>query len=96
MLRDKADVQKQRNDILTKVKYGLQSIRQHSKAYFEYSYLWMYDKQQYLAEVKKFGRPLTVAEREMELEAEGSSGVKPIKDEHPPLNVYKEQVSNIY
>lgn len=93
-MRDKAEVLKQRNDIMTKVKFGLQAIRQHSKIYFEYSYLWMSDKQQYLSEVKKFGRPLTSAEREAELEAEGGSGVKPIKDEHPPLSVYKEQVKN--
>lgn len=95
VLEDKAEIARQRNDMMTKVKFGLQAIRQHSKAYFEYSYLWMSDKQQYLSEVKKFGRPLTAAEREAELESEGGSGVKPIKEDYPPLNVYKEQVENL-
>lgn len=89
---DKPEIHKHRSDIMTKVKFGLQSIRQHSKSYLDYSYLWMLDKQQYLSEVKKYGRPLTLSEREAELEAEGSSGVKPLKDEHPPLSVYKDQV----
>lgn len=62
----------------------------------DYSYLWLSDKQQYLAEVKKYGRPLTVAEREAELEGEGESGLKPIKDEYPPLSIYKEQVRVTY
>lgn len=93
-IADKAEIHKSRTDILTKVKFGLQSVRTHSKPFMDYSYLWMLDKQQYLAEVKKFGRPLTLSEREAELEAEGASGVKPLKDEYPPLSVYKEQVSN--
>ncbi|KAL9894878.1 dynein beta chain, ciliary [Glossina fuscipes] len=91
-IADKAEIHKSRTDILTKVKFGLQSVRTHSKPFMDYSYLWMLDKQQYLAEVKKFGRPLTLSEREAELEAEGASGVKPLKDEYPPLSVYKEQL----
>lgn len=90
---NKMDIHKQRNDILNKVRFGIQAIRTHVKTFLEYSYLWMWDKQQYLAEVKKYGRPLTLAEREAELEQEGLSGVKPLKDENnPPLSVYKEQV----
>ncbi|XP_023292211.2 dynein beta chain, ciliary [Lucilia cuprina] len=92
-IADKTDIHRHRNDILNKVKFALQAIRQHSKAFLEYSYLWMWDRQQYLSEVKKFGKPLTLAEREAELESEGMSGVKPLKDENnPPLSVYKEQL----
>ncbi|TMW47086.1 hypothetical protein DOY81_007829 [Sarcophaga bullata] len=72
------------------VRFGIQAIRTHVKSFLEYSYLWMWDKQQYLAEVKKYGRPLTLAEREAELEQEGLSGVKPLKDENnPPLSLDK-------
>ncbi|XP_073817376.1 dynein beta chain, ciliary-like [Musca autumnalis] len=90
-IADKTEIHKHRADILTKVKFGLQSIRQHCKAFMEYSYLWLWDKQQYLAEVKKYGRPLTPSERDDELEGVGE--VKPLKDENnPPLSVYKEQL----
>ncbi|XP_039947795.1 dynein beta chain, ciliary [Bactrocera tryoni] len=91
-LKDKPELQKQRNEIMSRVKFALQQIRSHSKLYMDYSYLWLSDKQQYLSEVKKYGRPLTVAEREAELEGEGESGLKPIKDDYPPLNIYKEQL----
>lgn len=92
-ITDKLDIHKHRNDILNKVKFALQAIRSHTKAFMEFSYLWLWDRQQYLAEVKKFGKPLTLAEREAEMEAEGSSGVKPLKEENnPPLSIYKEQV----
>lgn len=63
----------------------------------DFSYLWLWDRQLYLAECKKYGRPLTVAEREAEKEAEGSSGVKVLKDEtNPPLSIYKEQVCKYF
>lgn len=94
-IADKTDIHKHRTDILTKVKFGLQSIRQHCKTFMEFSYLWLWDKQQYLAEVKKYGRPLTPSERDDELEGVGE--VKPLKDENnPPLSVYKEQVCSLY
>uniref|UniRef100_A0A1I8PDY1 Dynein beta chain, ciliary n=1 Tax=Stomoxys calcitrans TaxID=35570 RepID=A0A1I8PDY1_STOCA len=90
-IADKTEIHKHRADILDKVKVELQSIRHHVKPFMEYSYIWLWDKQQYLAEVKKYGRPLTTSERYDELE--GISVVKPLKDENnPPMSVYSQQL----
>lgn len=87
------EISKQRADIMSKVKQALQSIRTHGKGYMVYSYLWIWDKTNYLSEVKKYGRNLTLAERDAELEHEGSSGVKPIgTGDYPPVPIYKEQL----
>ncbi|XP_030080192.1 dynein beta chain, ciliary [Drosophila hydei] len=92
-LENKPEPAKQRSDIMNKVKQALQSIRIHGKGYMVYSYLWIWDKNNYLNEVKKYGRNLTLAERDAELELEGSSGIKPIgTGEYPPVSVYKEQL----
>ncbi|XP_070067151.1 dynein beta chain, ciliary [Drosophila virilis] len=92
-LENKPEISKQRTDIMNKVKQALQSIRIHGKGYMVYSYLWIWDKNNYLSEVKKYGRNLTLAERDAELEQEGSSGIKPIgTGEYPPFSVYKEQL----
>ncbi|XP_030371689.1 dynein beta chain, ciliary [Scaptodrosophila lebanonensis] len=92
-LEDKPDLVRQRTDILNKVKMALQAIRVHGKGFMEYSYLWLWNKTNYLNEVKKYGRALTLAEREAETEQEGSSGLKILgTDEYPPLTIYKEQL----
>lgn len=78
---------------MSKVKQALQSIRMHGKSFMVYSYLWIWDKSNYLSEVKKYGRNLTLAERDAELEQEGSSGLKPIgTGDYPPVLIYKEQL----
>ncbi|XP_044574110.1 dynein beta chain, ciliary [Drosophila ananassae] len=91
-LQDKTELEKQRLEIMNKIKLALQAIRVHGKGYMEYSSLWIWDKNVYLSEVKKFGRNLTLDERDAEADQEGSSGVKPLGLEYPPLSVYKEQL----
>lgn len=83
---------KQRLEIMNKIKLALQAIRVHGKGYMEYSSLWIWDKNIYLSEVKKFGRNLSLDERDAEADQEGSSLVKPLGMENPPLSVYKEQL----
>jgi len=92
-LENKSDLNKQRIDIMNKVKQALQSIRIHGKGYMVYSYLWIWDKNNFLNEVKKYGRNLTLAERDAELELEGSSGIKQLgPGAFPPFAVYKEHL----
>lgn len=62
----------------------------------DFSWLWLWDKPTYLRECKKFGRPLTIAEREAEMENEGDSGLKPFPNNVTPLTVYREQVGRVY
>ncbi|BFF92572.1 dynein beta chain ciliary [Drosophila madeirensis] len=91
-LEAKPDLDKLTNDITNKVKMALQAIRLHGKGYMEYSYLWIWNKPNYLMEVKKYGRNLTLDERDAEAELEGSSGVAPLGTEYPQLSVYKDQL----
>lgn len=77
------------SDITKKVKYLIIDIRNYSKQFNEYSYLWTDDKAQYLAEFKKYGRPLTDIEREVIGTNEFT-----VKDEAPTLDMYKEQVNH--
>ncbi|XP_026835009.1 dynein beta chain, ciliary isoform X2 [Drosophila erecta] len=91
-LQDKSELDKQRVEIMNKIKLGLQAIRVHGKGFMEFSSLWIWDKSTYLSEVKKFGRNLTLDERDAEADVEGSSGVKLLGLEYPPLSVYKEQL----
>ncbi|XP_055849033.1 dynein beta chain, ciliary [Episyrphus balteatus] len=90
-IRDKLDIHKTRNDILQKVKYGLQAIRTHVKYYSDYSFIWVEERPNYLKEIKLYGRPLTPAERDPE--DGGEIKVAPLKEVHPPLSVYKEQLN---
>ncbi|XP_037911922.1 dynein beta chain, ciliary-like [Hermetia illucens] len=82
------ELSKVHSDITKKVKYLIIDIRNYSKQFNEYSYLWTDDKAQYLAEFKKYGRPLTDIEREVIGTNEFT-----VKDEAPTLDMYKEQIN---
>ncbi|XP_037954213.1 dynein beta chain, ciliary [Teleopsis dalmanni] len=93
IIRQNAELGRQKTDIMSKVKIGLQAIKTYTKKFMDFAYIWIWDKQLYLAECKKYGRPLTVAERESELEGRNDMGLKPLKDDqNPPLSIYKEQL----
>lgn len=86
---------KQRLEIMNKIKLALQAIRVHGKGYMEYSSLWIWDKNIYLSEVKKFGRNLSLDERDAEADQEGSSLVKPLGMENPHFRSIKNNLTSL-
>lgn len=64
--------------------------RTYCDKYKQYEHLWLTDRQQYVKEIKTYGRPLT----EMERKGLDIENVKLLKDpNNPPLDVYRSEVS---
>lgn len=79
-----------KSEILSKVKYGLSIVKTYCEKYRQYEHLWLTDRQEYVKEIKTYGRPLT----DMEKKGFDTENVKPLKDpNNPPLDVYRSEVS---
>ena len=89
---DKVELTKTRTDIVQKVKFAMTTVKNYSiKEFSDKDYIWKDDKQRYLKEIKTYGRPLEKHERD---DPTSPTIPKTIKDDYPPLPLYKIQVSN--
>lgn len=79
-----------KTEILNKVKYGLMIVKTYCERYRQYEHLWLTDRQEYVKEIKTYGRPLT----DMEKKGFDTENIKLLKDpNNPPLDVYRSEVS---
>lgn len=79
-----------KSEILNKVRYGLSIVKTYCEKYRQYEHLWLTDRQEYVKEIKTYGRPLT----DMEKKGFDTENIKTLKDpNNPPLDVYRSEVS---